>query len=294
MSASDVRTIDRRLLAGIGWMVLSTILFALVTAIVRHLGSDIPAVQAAFIRYVIGLVMILPLMRPLLRQRPRGQALALHGLRGLVHGVAVMLWFYAMARVPVAEVTAIGYTAPIYITIGAVLFFGERLRAHRLAAVIIGFLGTLVILRPGLAEITHGHWAQLIAAPLFAGSFLIAKQLTKTESPTVIVGLLSLGCTLTLLPGAIAVWQPPTLSEVAWLGLTALLATIGHYTQTFAFRAAPLTVTQPAGYLQLVWAAALGVLLFAEPLDPFVLLGAAIVVGAITYSSHREAFAAPR
>ena len=81
-----------------------------------------------------------------------------------------MLWFYAMARVLVAEVTAIGYTAPIYVTIGAALFFGERLQAHRIAAVLIGFLGTLVILRPGLAEITQGHWAQLLAAPLFACS----------------------------------------------------------------------------------------------------------------------------
>jgi len=285
---------DPRQLAGIGWMVASTILFALVTVIVRHLGSEIPAVQAALIRYAIGLLILLPLMRPLLYHRPAGRTLGLHALRGLVHGVAVMLWFYAMARVPVAEVTAIGYTAPIYVTIGAALFFGERLQARRLAAVAAGFVGTLVILRPGLAEISQGHWAQLAAAPLFAMSFLIAKQLTRSESPSVIVGLLSLGCTLTLLPGALAVWQPPTLAQVVWLALTALFATLAHYCLTFAIRAAPLTVTQPVGYLQIVWAAALGVILFGEPLDPFVLTGAAIVVGAITYMAHREARAARR
>ncbi|MDT8345106.1 MAG: DMT family transporter [Thermohalobaculum sp.] len=281
-------------LAGIGWMVLTTVLFVCVTVIVRHLGSDIPAVQAAFIRYGIGLVMVLPMLRPLLARPPGGRVLRLYAARGLVHGIAVMLWFYAMARVPIAEVTAIGYTAPIYVTLGAALFFGERLHLRRVAAVAIGFLGTLIILRPGVAEITHGHLAQLMAAPLFACSFLIAKGLTRDQGSGVIVGMLSLGCTLTLMPGALMVWRAPTLDEVAWLTLTAAIATAGHYTLTRAFRAAPLTVTQPIGFLQLVWAAILGIVLFGEALDPFVLLGGGVVVAAVTYISHREARAARR
>lgn len=281
-------------LAGIGWMVLTTILFVGVTVIVRHLGSDIPAVQAAFIRYGIGLLMVLPMLRPLVARPPGTRTLGLYAARGLVHGCAVMLWFYAMARIPIAEVTAIGYTAPIYVTLGAALFFGERLHLRRLMAVLIGFLGTLIILRPGVAEITHGHLAQLTAAPLFACSFLIAKGLTRDQSPGVIVGMLSLGCSLTLLPGAVMVWRAPTFEEVAWLTLTAAIATSGHYTLTRAFRAAPLTVTQPIGFLQLVWAAILGIILFGEALDPFVLLGGGIVVAAVTYISHREAQAARR
>ncbi|WP_319936767.1 DMT family transporter [Thermohalobaculum sediminis] len=281
-------------LAGIGWMVLTTVLFVSVTLIVRHLGSDIPAVQAAFIRYGIGLVMVLPMLHPLVTQPVRPWVLGLYAARGLVHGVAVMLWFYAMARIPIAEVTAIGYTAPIYVTLGAALFYGERLHLRRIAAVLIGFAGTLVILRPGLAEIAPGHLAQLAAAPLFACSFLIAKGLTRDQSPGVIVGMLSLGCTLTLLPGAIMVWRPPTLDEIAWLTLCAAVATAGHYTLTRAFRAAPLTVTQPIGFLQLVWAAILGIVLFGEALDPFVLVGGGIVVASVTYISHREAQAARR
>lgn len=281
-------------LAGIGWMVATTVMFVCVTGIVRYLGSDIPAVQAAFIRYVIGLGLVLPLLAPLIARPPRGRVLGLYTARGLVHGAAVMLWFYAMARIPIAEVTAIGYTAPIYVTLGAALFFGERLHVRRIAAVVIGFLGTLIILRPGVEAVTAGHAAQLLAAPLFACSFLLAKGLTGRESPGAIVGMLSLGCTITLLPGAIMTWRPVTWEEVGWLGLTAVFATAGHYTMTRAFRAAPLTVTQPVGFLQLVWAALLGIAAFGEPLDPFVLLGGGIVVAAVTYISHREAQAARR
>jgi drug/metabolite transporter (DMT)-like permease len=283
-----------RTLEGIGWMLLTTVLFVCVTGIVRHLGSDIPAVEAAFIRYAIGLALVLPALRPLLRQWPRAALMRRFALRGLVHGVAVILWFYAMARVPIAEVTALGYTAPIFVTLGAAYFFGETLHIRRIMAVVTGFLGAMIILRPGFQEISSGQLAQLTAAPLFATSFLLAKGLTREFSAGLIVAMLSLFCTLTLLPGAILQWRDPTLEEVLWLGLTAVFATAGHYTLTRAFAAAPLTVTQPVGFLQLVWAAALGMLVFGEALDPFVILGGGIVVAAVSYISHREAAAARR
>ncbi len=279
-------------LAGIGWMLLTTLMFVAVTGVVRYLGSDIPAVQAAFIRYLVGCFLVLPMLLPLLKVRPRRPTLGLYVLRGLVHGGAVMLWFYAMARIPIAEVTAIGYTTPLFVTLGAWLIFRERLHARRIAAVVIGLLGALIILRPGFQEVQIGALAQLAAAPLFACSFLIAKRLTLTETPSAIVGMLSIFCTLTLLPGALIAWREPTLEEVLWLSLTAVFATAGHYTLTRAFKAAPLTVTQPIGFLQLVWAALLGMLAFGEALDPYVFIGGGIIVAAATFISHREMRAA--
>ena len=291
---SAAETAPDRTMVGIGWMLVTTVLFVCVTGIVRHLGSDIPAVEAAFIRYAIGLALVLPAFRPLLREWPDTGLMKVFVARGLVHGVAVLLWFYAMARIPIAEVTALGYTAPIFVTLGAAFFFGERLHARRIMAVVTGFAGAMIILRPGFNEISSGQLAQLTAAPLFACSFLLAKGLTRRINPSLIVAMLSLFCTLTLLPGAILQWRDPTLEEVAWLGLTAAFATAGHYTLTRAFAAAPLTVTQPVGFLQLVWAALLGMLVFGEALDPFVFLGGSIVVAAVTYISHREAQAARR
>lgn len=275
-------------LKGIGWMILTGLLFACVTGIVRYLGSDMPAIEAAFIRYLIGLILILPFLYSALSSGAYKDNLKLYAVRGLVHGIAVILWFYAMVRIPMAEVTAIGYTAPIFVTIGAALFLGEKLHVHRLMAVAVGLLGVFIIIRPGFQEVGLGQLAQLSAAPLFAASFILAKQFTGRSSPTEIVAMLSLFCTIVLLPGALLQWRTPTLEELIWLAVTALLATIGHYALTKAFASAPITVTQPVSYLQLVWAVLIGIVLFAEPLDPYVLLGGAVIVSAITYISHRE------
>lgn len=277
-------------LKGIAWMLLTGVLFVGVTGIVRHLGSDMSAVQAAFIRYAFGLLLLLPV---LLRQRPAGgffsHRLGLHAVRGFVHGIAVMLWFYAMARIPIAQVTALGFTAPIFTTVGAALFLGERLQARRLGAVLMGFGGALVILRPGLVEIEVGALAQLTAAPLFACSFLIAKKLTQTEASSAIVGYMAIFVTLTLLPPALYFWRTPTVEELFWLFATAVLATIGHYTLTRAFQATEITVTQPFSFLQLVWATLLGLYVFAEEPEIWTWIGGAIIVGSATYIAHREA-----
>ena len=296
--------IKNRNFEGILWMVVTGICFALVTAIVRYLGSNLPAVEAAFIRYLIGLIMMGAVLLKMFKatgsdglagnlsgnfsNKFSGKLIAGFAVRGLVHGIGVILWFYAMARIPMAEVTAIGYTAPIFVTIGAALFLGEKLHIHRIASIFIGLAGAAIILRPGFQEISVGQLAQLAAAPLFAISFLIAKRLTDYASPDVIVAMLSVGCTVVLLPGALIQWQTPTLSEIFWLALTALFATLGHYTFTLALRAAPISVTQPISFLQLVWATLFGLILFGEPIDSFVLLGGGIIIISATYISHRE------
>lgn len=269
-------------------MIASGFLFVGMTCIIRHLGSSLPAVEAAFIRYFFGTIVILPMVLRNWQGLPTAQITKLYMLRGLVNGVGVMLWFYAMARIPIAEVTAIGYVAPIFVTIGAAIFLGERLHIRRIGGVLCGLIGALIILRPGFQEISLGQLAQLCAAPLLAMSFIIAKKLTETQNPSVIVGMLSLGCTIVLFPGAMLQWRTPSHYELLWLAAAACIATAGHFTLTRAFQAAPITVTQPLGFLQLVWAAILGILLFNESLDPYVLVGGAIIVGAATYISHRE------
>ncbi|MEM6440440.1 MAG: DMT family transporter [Pseudomonadota bacterium] len=270
----------------------TTVLFVCVTAIVRYVGAEVPAPQSSFLRYLAGTLMILPFMAPMLRDPPPRRTMGLHLLRGATHAVGVTLWFFAMARIPIAEVTALGYTAPIFVTIGAALFLGERLQLRRIMAVLAALTGAMVILRPGFQEIGPGQIAQLCAAPAFACSFLLAKRLTRDSGPTVIVGLLSIFCTLALLPGALWVWQPVGWDVVGWLSLTAVFATGGHWTLTKAYACAPITLTQPVQFLQLVWATILGIVAFAEPVDPFVIAGGGIIVGAATYISYRERVAA--
>ena len=270
-------------------MLTTGVFFVLVTAIVRHLGTDMSPAQSAFIRYAVGLAFFAPMfirIRPGQLRKPR--RLGLHVLRGLVHGTGVILWFYAMARIPIAEVTALGFTAPIFMTVGAALFLGERLHIRRILAIVAGFAGAMIILRPGISEVSSGQIAQLIAAPLFAASFILAKKLTDTESSAGIVASLTILVTLALLPPAMIAWRNPTGEEVFWRSLAAASATIGHFTMTFAFRWAEMTVLQPIMFLQLVWATLVGLYLFGEVPDLYTWLGGAVIVGSITYIAHRE------
>ena len=280
---------QNNVLRGIGWMVVTTIMFVAVTGIVRHLGSSLPAAEAAFIRYVIGCIILLPSFWRLYRSPPSRDVMKIFTFRGLAHALGVTLWFYAMARIPIAEVVAIGYVTPIFITLGAAMFLGEKLRLRRIMGVLAGLFGAVIILRPGFNEISIGQIAQLGTAPVFAISYLLTKSLTNRASASTIVAMLTLFCTVFLFPMAIWDWQTPSQNDLFWLFMTALCATFGHYSMTRALAAAPISVTQPVIFLQLVWATILGILVFDEALDPYVILGGTIIVGAATFISHREA-----
>jgi len=281
-------------LLGCLWMVAGGLLFVAVTVLVRHLGSDMPAVEAAFIRYSIGVVLLLPMLWRMRWRGIRPGSFKLYFFRGMLHGAAVMLWFFAMARIPLSEVTAIGFSTPVFTALGAILIFREQVKTRRMMAIAAGFVGTLVILRPGFHAIEAGSLAQLIAAFGFAGSFLLAKQMTQRDSSADILVMLTIFCTLALLPGAIYYWRQPTLVEIGWLALVAVFATAGHYAITRAIGYAPLTVTQPLSFLQLVWAIIFGYWLFDEIPDSWVIFGALLIVGSVSYLAHREAVAARR
>lgn len=280
---------ETRPVHGILWMLLSGLCFVGVSGLVRWIGPGLPASQGAFLRFAFGVIFLLPALGPVLRGGFAPQTYALFAARGLTHTMAVICWFYAMARLPVAEVTAIGYLNPVLVTIGAVVFLGERLAFRRIMAVIIAILGALVILRPGVREITDGHMAQIAAAFFFAGSFLFAKRLSSLASPGQIVAMMSLMVTLGLLPPALWVWVPINATQLVALAGVAACATAGHYCMMRAFAEAPLTVTQPVTFLQLVWATLVGSLIFDESVDAFVMLGGAVIIAAITYITWREA-----
>ncbi|QCO56514.1 DMT family transporter [Pseudorhodobacter turbinis] len=270
-------------------MLASSLLFVLVTGIVRYLGTDLPAAQSAFLRFGWGVLILTPSLLSLMRAGiPQGLGKTIL-FRGGFHTIGVVLWFYAMARIPVAEVTAIGYLNPVCVTIGAALIFGEKLAARRLIAIGIALVGALIVLRPGIREVEPGHWSQLGAAISFAVSYLFAKSLSGKMPAGAIVGLMSLTVTLALAPVAFLVWVPVSTEQLGWLAVVALAATAGHYCMARAFATAPLSVTQPVIFLQLVWAALLGYFAFGETVDPFVLLGGAVIIGAVSYITWREA-----
>lgn len=275
-------------LRGMGWMVLSGMCFTGVMASVRHVGPDLPSAVSATVRYAMGIVFLAPLLMRAGFRFPTGRLLFLHIVRGTFHGLGVLLWFYAMARIPMAEVTAIGYTTPIFMTIGAVLMFGEQIQLRRIGAVMAGLAGVYLILRPGFETLSSGQLAQLASTPLFAIAMLMVKRLTQVDRPAMIIIMLNFVCLAVLAPVAAANWQTPSAMQVAWLAAATVGATAGHYCLTRSYGIADITVVQPVTFLQLVWTSAFGFLLFAETPSVWVFAGGGLILAASTYIAHRE------
>ena len=276
-------------MVGILWMLTAGLFFVVMTALVKWMGSDMPPAQSAFLRYLLGMIFLLPMIKDLRAAKVTSRQWKLFGLRGVLHAFGVMLWFFSMTRIPLAEVTAMNYLAPVYVTIGAALFLGEKLALRRIMAVVIALIGTAIILRPGFRDIEPGHLAMLFAAVVFAGSYLLAKVLVGEVKPTVVVAMLSLFVTIALAPFALANWVTPSWSDLGILLAVAMFAQAGHYTMTLAFAAAPVTMTQPVTFLQLIWATLLGVFVFAEPVDIYVVIGGVVILASVTFITWREA-----
>jgi drug/metabolite transporter (DMT)-like permease len=278
-----------RPVAGLAWMILSGLSFVGVNVIVKYVGQSVPPSQAAFLRYALGLVFVLPLIPAMLRGGFGAGLLGRFAARGVAQTCGTLLWFFAMTSIPIGEVSAMGYMQPVYLTIGAVLFLGERIALRRVAAILCAILGAMIVLRPGFRELMPGHLAMLAVPAFNAASYLLAKRLAETTSAAATLGWMSVMVTVFLAPVAWVVWKPVSAADLGWMFATAAFATGGHYAMLRAFRIAPITVTQPATALGLVWSVTVGALLFHEPVDAWVVLGGGVIIGSVLFIAWREA-----
>ncbi len=287
-------------LRGMLWMTLCGLCFAVMNATSRVLTADLHAWQIQCLRYFFGGMVILPLM--LRAGGPtlgfgvlRSKNLKLQIVRCFVHTLGSGMWFIALPYVPLAEITAISFTTPIFLAIGAMLFFGEKARADRWLAIAIGFAGVLIVLTPKLQHGLAANWASLIliaAAPVSAASYLLAKRLMRYDSPETIVLWQSILVSLFTLPAALFFWKTVTPTHLAIFVFVGALGSLGHYALNRSLKAADVAATQPARFLELVWAAALGFLIWADVPPVWTFAGALVIFGATTWIARREARAA--
>lgn len=274
---------------GMVWMVLGGLFFSFLNTIARELTLHLDVYQSQFLRYLFGLLVILPWVykdgwRAYIPVNLSGQF-----WRGGVHTLGLILWFTALPKIPLADMTAIGFTGPIFIMIGAAWFLGEPMRKDRWIAAIIGFVGVLVVVLPKMTG--DGGWYNLVmlaSAPVFAASFLITKALTRYEKAGVIVLWQALTVTVLSLPMALPNWQAPSLMQ--WLGFaaTGVLGTLAHYCLTRAFALADISATQSLRFLDLVWASILGWLVFGDVPSQSTWLGAFVILWATVWIARRE------
>jgi drug/metabolite transporter (DMT)-like permease len=283
---------------GMLWMALTGFIFIVLNAIMKKLSHELDPWLVGFLRYFLGaLVMLAPALR-LGARAFRSSAPALQFVRGLFHAGGMMLWFAALPFVTLPELTAIGFTGPIFICVGATLFLGERMSAARWAAVLIGFSGVLLVVKPwapgGFGGISHGVLLMLASAPVFAGSFLVAKKLTRHDPSEVVVLWQHLWVTVLLAGFALSLWTPPSPAQWALLVGCGFLGAAGHYCMTRAFRVADISATQPIKFLELVWAALLGVIVFDTLPTGATVLGGLVILASTLLLARHESRAAAR
>ena len=209
-------------------------------------------------------------------------------LRSFFHAIGVSLWFFSMTVITIAEVTAIGYLTPIFVCIGAIIFFNESLKGFRGFAIVLSFFGAMIILRPGFQEIKIGQLSMLLASFVFSFSYLMVKYLANLKTSLEIVGFLSLFTTLFLLPLAIVNWVELNINQFIILILISVIATLGHLTMTMAIKSTSMTIIQPFTFLQLVWSVIAGIIIFNEKLDTYVIIGGIIILISTTYLSVKD------
>lgn len=272
------------------WAIASGLIFSVLNTLMRAMTLTMDPFLTQFLRYIAGLAVMLPLvLRAGFRAyRPKGLGGQLW--RGAVHTAGLLFWFAALPHLPIADTTAIGFTTPIFIMIGAALVLREPVVPARWIAALLGFAGVLIVVYPKLSG-AAGFWSlvMLISAPLFAASFLITKALTKRDSSEVIVVWQSLTVALFSMPFALMHWQWPTPAQWGLFLICGILGSGGHWCLNNAYRLADISATQGVRFLDLIWAALLGLLVFGDMPSTYTLVGGLVIFLATVWIARREA-----
>ena len=273
---------------GLLLVLLGGLFITTLTWVVRSVADDINPLQAGFMRYAFGTLLLLPMAFKFKATDLAPRLVGGHIIRSIVHAISVLLWFYAVTKISLADLTALSFTAPVFITIGAFLFLGETFSYRRLGGIVTAFIGAVIILRPGVEAISLGAIAILISAPFQAASTLIGKHLAPRTSTYAMVFYLSLFVTLASLIPTLFVWNLPSLNTCVLTFGAAVLATCAHFCWTKSFQIADLSFTQPGMYFTLIWAVAMGFFIYDERPDVWSGAGAAIIIAATAYIAARD------
>lgn len=273
----------------VGLMALAMVLFGIMAVCIRLASQQLHAFEIAFFRNFFGFVVLLPI---LYRHGPallRTDKIGFYLVRCAIGMVSMLAGFWAIVNLPLAQAIALSYSTPLFVTIGAVIVLGEIVRARRWTAVIVGFLGVLVIVRPGSDAFTAASLVALLAAVASATVAISIKFLSRTEHPdAIVIWTTLLWIPMSLVP-ALTVWEMPVGITWLWIVLAGLLGSTAHMCWTRALRLGDASMLTPISFLQIIVVAAAGWLLFDEALDRWTVLGAAIIFGSNVYIARREA-----
>jgi len=275
-------------LRGALWMVVAAMLLTVMGALVKYLGRELHSFQIVFFRCLISVVCMLPFIahagiRSLATRRP-----GMHALRTAMGISAMFCIFYAFSHMPFAEAMAIIFSRPLFAVALAVLLLGETVGWHRTAAAVVGFLGVVMMVKPGTAAFEPISLVAVTAAMLGGFIAIVIKKLSRTETTITIVMWFAVGGTIISFVPMLIVWSAPTLAQWGLLFLVGVLGVAGQTSLTRAFSTGETSFVTPFDYLRLVLAALLGLLIFREIPDTWAIIGAVVIVSSGYYVARRE------
>lgn len=256
---------------------------------IRELSAGLHVFEIAFFRNFLGLILMLGMVVRGRLHTLRTRRFPLHLLRAALNAVAMLTFFQALALIPLAEVTALAFTTPLFAALLAVLVLKERMGPRRLVGLLVGLIGALIIIRPGMVPLSLGAFLVVFSSMVWACALMCIKVLSRTETSLSIAIYAALLLTpMTGIP-AIFVWQWPTLE--AWLLLFGVAATGSFYQVMInqAFKLADATLVMPFDFTKLIWASLIGYVFFSEVPDIWTIVGGAVIIASVTYITYREA-----
>lgn len=274
-------------------MLASTAVTSVQNVVIRLLSdSGIHPFEIAFFRSSFGFVAMAAIVLAAVRSWPRTAALKMLAASSLFHLGAMLSFFYGLSLMPLAEAASLTFTQPLFGSLAAAFFLGEKVHARRWVAIFVGLLGVMIVLRPGVVPIGLGPALVLFSTVAFAGVTVLVKRMSASESTTTVVFYQSFFMTFLTMPTAIATWTMPSLPHLGLLIALGVMSTIGWLLFTRAFALADTSALLPLEFTRLPFVALLGYLLFAETPDMWVWIGAAIIFGSSLSIAHRENAAA--
>ncbi|MCG8381123.1 MAG: DMT family transporter [Gammaproteobacteria bacterium] len=272
------------------WVLLGALGVTSMYAVAKSFEGKFDTLQITFYRSVVGFLCVL-IIFTCSRQgfrAVRTRQLKMHGLRSISGLSAMFCGFYAATHMPLAEATTIAFTSPLFVTVLAIFFLSESVQMWRWVATGVGFVGVIIVMRPGESGLSDVALVALLGAFLAASTLILIKKLPLNESPYVMLFYFGLIATLILLPFTLSVWKTPTLWESTLMIIGGLLGSLGQLSFVLGYRVGVASAIAPFDYSRLLFAGIIGALFFHEYPDIMGLLGAAIIIGSTLYIARRE------
>jgi drug/metabolite transporter (DMT)-like permease len=269
-------------------MLVSTIFFASMHACVRFVSAEIHPFEVTFFRNLFGFVTLIPWFVIQGLEPLRTRRFGLHFARAGTNVVAMLMFFMALSMTPMVQVQALAFTAPLFTTVLATLILKEDVRIRRWMAALVGFIGALIIIRPGIQPIDTGALLTVVSAAVWAFTMIIIKQLSRTDSAFTITAYMVILMTPMSLVAAVPVWDWPNLEQLGWLAACGITGTAAQFLMAQAFRSADASVVLPLDFMKVVWGALIAWLWFGEVVGIWTWIGAVIIFAGASYIAFRE------